>query len=142
MRIRTYVAVGVLGICGLVATVSRVDAQSAPSAPPLFGPAPPTRPLFANPQASPNDQREPLRDVVSRLQREAQSRLGTKPKVVCGTTVIPAQPAVDPKSILKTPEGRRFTVRSVRPQMCGDNPQPPDVAPQPEPPAPDVRPAR
>ena len=118
MRIRSFVATGVLGICGFVAAASRADAQT------------------------PNDQREPLRDVMSRLQREVQARLGTTPKVVCGTTVIPAQPAVDPKSILKTPGGRKFTMRSVRPQMCGDTPQPPDVAPQPEPPAPDVQPAR
>jgi hypothetical protein len=118
MPMRAYVAIAVLAVCGLVQPASRAEAQSA------------------------NDQREPLRDVVSRLQREAQSRLRTKPKVVCGTTVIPAQPAVDPKSILKTPEGRKFTMRAVRPQMCGDNAQTADTAPQPEPPAPDVQPAR
>ena len=138
MRIRSIV-VGVLGVCSLSGFDSRADAQNTPSAP--FGPALPARPLFADPQTPPNDQRELLRDVMSRLQREAESRLGTKPKVVCGTTVIPAQPAVDPKSILKMPEGRKFTMRSVRPQLCADDARPADIAPQ-LPPAPDVQPAR
>jgi hypothetical protein len=140
MRIRTFVAAGVLGICGLVELAPRVNAQSPPSAPP-FGPAPPKRPLFGA-QAPSSDQREPLREVVSRLQGEAQSRLGMKPKVVCGMTVIPAQPAVDPKSIKKGPEDRKYTMRSVRPAMCGDKAQDPNVAPQLEPPTPDVQPAR
>ena len=135
MRIQTFVVVGVLGTCGLVASVSRADAQGSPSAP-LFGPAPQKHPLFG--QQSPlNQQREELARLAAQMSLQAG-----KPKVVCGMTVIPAQPAVDPKSITKAPEDRKYTMRSVRPQICGDTAQDPDVAPQLEPPTPDVQPAR
>ena len=131
-------AVGVLAVCSLLQPASRAEAQNAPSAPSPFGPAPSKPPLFGP--------RVPLNELREQLARQgAQMRLQAgKPKVVCGMTVIPAQPNADPKSIKKAPDDRKYTMRSVRPQMCADDAQPADIAPQlqQEPPAPDVQPAR
>jgi len=55
------------------------------------------------------------------LQRRLQARAGVgPPTVVCGMTVIPADPTVDPKSIKKVPEDKKrtFTMRSVPPGIC------------------------
>ncbi|HZR22114.1 MAG TPA: hypothetical protein VFA59_00920 [Vicinamibacterales bacterium] len=43
----------------------------------------------------------------------------TKPKVVCGMTLVPAQPSVDskmPKAPI--PGDRQFPMRTVQPQTC------------------------
>jgi hypothetical protein len=57
------------------------------------------------------------------------------PSVVCGMTVIPATPEVDPKSIKKAPTDRKYTMRLVPPPMCGSDAStvvvpPPTVAPR------------
>ena len=43
----------------------------------------------------------------------------TQPSVVCGMTLVPADPRVDPKMRVATPEnGVTFTMRSVQPTIC------------------------
>jgi len=75
------------------------------------------------------------------LQRRLQARAPVgPPTVVCGMTVIPADPTVDPKSIKKIPEDKkyRFTMRSVPPGICTQDSSnaptvvvpPPTVAPR------------
>lgn len=39
-------------------------------------------------------------------------------RVVCGTTVIQADPAADPKMAKAAPRERRFMMRNVRPEVC------------------------
>jgi hypothetical protein len=46
-------------------------------------------------------------------------RLAPKPTVVCGMTVIPVDPNVDPAIRREVPEGGpRFSIRSVDPKLC------------------------
>ena len=74
-------------------------------------------------------------EALRRLQARVQ--VGP-PTVVCGMTVIPADPAVDPKSIKKAPNDKKYTMRSVPPGICGQNSDnapmvvvpPPPVAPR------------
>jgi len=75
------------------------------------------------------------------LQRRLQPRASVgPPTIVCGMTVIPADPTVDPKSIKKVPEDKkyRFTMRSVPSGICAQESSnaptvvvpPPTVAPR------------
>ena len=42
-----------------------------------------------------------------------------KPSVVCGMTVIPADPKIDPKMRVAAPDGGvTFTMRAIRPAVC------------------------
>jgi hypothetical protein len=69
----------------------------------LFAPSskPPSPPRFLFPTPTP--------DV----------RLAPKPTVVCGMTLIPADPNVDPGIRREVPEdGSRFSIRSVDPTIC------------------------
>ncbi|HEY1306948.1 MAG TPA: hypothetical protein VGF24_25515 [Vicinamibacterales bacterium] len=94
-------------------------------------PGPDQRKQPPPPQLTPNDrQRE---EALRTLREEARSRLqGSTPKVVCGMTVIPASPALDPNSVKPAPRDKKYTMRSVPPPMCGgaDNTLPaPDGTP-------------
>jgi hypothetical protein len=43
----------------------------------------------------------------------------TGPRVVCGMTLVPADPKVDPKMRAEVPDrGVAFTMRAVRPTIC------------------------
>jgi hypothetical protein len=42
-----------------------------------------------------------------------------KPRVVCGMTVIPADPSIDPKIRIKREDSQtRYTIRAVPPPIC------------------------
>jgi hypothetical protein len=50
---------------------------------------------------------------------DARTTPATKPTVVCGLTVIPADPNVDPGIRHEVPEGGpRYQIRSVDPKVC------------------------
>jgi len=54
-----------------------------------------------------------------RLNQPPDARLAQKPTVVCGLTLIPADPNVDPAIRHEVPEdGPRFLIRSVDPKLC------------------------
>jgi hypothetical protein len=76
----------------------------------LFAPSskPPSPPRFLFPTPTPTLNNQPP-DV----------RSTTKPTVVCGLTLIPADPNVDPSIRHEVPaDGPRFSIRSVEPQLC------------------------
>ena len=50
----------------------------------------------------------------------AQREHGDLPRVVCGMTVIPADPSVDPAMVKAPPGDRVFIIRSVNPPLCRD----------------------
>jgi len=53
------------------------------------------------------------------LNRSAGVHLAPEPTVVCGLTLIPADPNVDPAIRHDVPEdGPRFLIRSVDPKLC------------------------
>jgi hypothetical protein len=58
---------------------------------------------------APNAPRKPL---------PAPPATTTSPSVVCGMTLIPANPAVDRAMKRATPTDRQFTIRAVEPTVC------------------------
>jgi len=139
-----------LAIAAVLGIVSTGTAQVFPQpkqdhlfpAPQIVPPAPgpDQRKQPPSPPLTPNDrQRE---ETLRTLREVARSRLqGSTPKVVCGMTVIPASPALDPKSVKPAPRDKKYTLRSVPPPMCGSadvTPSTPDATPAeptPNPPA-------
>jgi hypothetical protein len=45
------------------------------------------------------------------------------PKVVCGMTLIPANPTIDPKMMVEKPrsDGTKYTIRAVDPPICNSS---------------------
>jgi hypothetical protein len=100
MRARHYIASVLLAALMLAAAIP-LAAQSLPHLPK------PGRELHAR-------QRE-LREQVARM----ALRLAQKPAVVCGTTVIPADPRLDRKAIKPVPDtGPKSTIRQVPAPAC------------------------
>jgi hypothetical protein len=53
------------------------------------------------------------------LNQRPELRVATTPTVVCGLTLIPAGPTVDPAIRHNVPEnGPRFSIRSIDPRIC------------------------
>ena len=53
------------------------------------------------------------------LNQRPELRLAQKPTVVCGLTLIPGDPNIDPAIRHDVPQdGPRFSIRSVDPQLC------------------------
>jgi hypothetical protein len=71
-----------------------------------------------------SDLRARVQDALRKhLQQQSTSRLVTpapKPRVVCGMTVIPADPAIDAAigHPAPRPDGVKFTLRMVEPPAC------------------------
>ena len=100
MRARHYVATAALAGLMLVEGIP-LAAQSRPNLP---QPGPELRRL--------------QREVQEQAARMAMS-LAQKPKVVCGTTIIPADPKIDRKAIKPAPDkGPKSTIRQVPAPAC------------------------
>jgi hypothetical protein len=41
------------------------------------------------------------------------------PRVVCGMLIIPADPSLDPGMKIQPPDAERYTLRVLKPPMCG-----------------------
>ena len=95
MRITTILAFVAVVHSGSVSIAAQQRAN-------LFAPSKPSKPTrFLFPTRTPGVQPAP------------------KPTVVCGLTLIPVDPNVDPKIRLEVPEnGPRFSTRSVDPKLC------------------------
>lgn len=51
--------------------------------------------------------------------RSSQPESRTKPKVVCGMTVIPVDPSIDPRIRVDVAKAEtKFTIRAVQPPIC------------------------
>lgn len=52
---------------------------------------------------------------VARAQQDREPK-SPRPRVVCGMTIIPADPKIDPKMVIERPrDGVRYTIRAVPP---------------------------
>lgn len=75
------------------------------------------QPLAASQSANP-----PRKNPFSKLfapDPKPQPREAGKPTVVCGMTLIPADPSIDPKIVVAPQRGNtRFTIRAVPPPVC------------------------
>lgn len=70
------------------------------------------------PQSDPYKQLfAPPKGVQPSIERPA---LAAKPKVVCGMTIIPADPSLDPKMTISPKDDRnlKYAIRSVDPPIC------------------------
>ena len=117
MRPRTYGALMMSAMSALLGVASLAQAQDRLfPVPSVASPGPTlTQPqLFAGLQQP--KEKAPLfpqrRGPVMTFQAPA-------PIVNCGMVVIPTTPAVDPKSITKTPDDKKYTMRQIAPQRCG-----------------------
>jgi len=102
-------------IVSLVALVS-IGAGSSATAQVRLSPAQQIAPPTPAPRAQPQTTEPPSGPffIVPKQQREA-----VKPKVVCGMTVIPADPSIDPKFVIRRPDtATTYTIRTVQPAIC------------------------
>ena len=111
-------AIGVFVAVVYIGSASIAAQQPANGSPPQANPfgnlfAPPSKPpspprfLFPTPTPTPT------------LKQSPDVHLAPRPTVVCGLTLIPADPNVDPDIRHEVPEdGPRFLIRSVDPKLC------------------------
>jgi hypothetical protein len=126
---RTVIAFAVVAVVWLgAASSARAQGNLVPKPGGAFTPPQGSKPLF--PSILKNQEE-------ARLRLEARAALRA-PTAMCGMTVIPATPEVDPKSIKKAPTDKKYTMRFVPPSMCGQDSinvptvvmPPPTVAPR------------
>ncbi len=75
--------------------------------------------LFQQPKPlapAPKAQRSPAPPANPNSTPQAQSSV--KPSVVCGMTLIPANPKIDPAMKMPTPSNRRFPMLTMEPTIC------------------------
>ena len=79
-------------------------------------------PAFAqSSRANPYQQLFQTRDLkaVARMQQRNEAPRPSAPRVVCGMTIIPADPKIDPKMAIGRPrDDVRYTMRSIEPSIC------------------------
>jgi hypothetical protein len=101
----------------------------AAQAPPTQAPPAPDRTPFNQlfqvqpPAGKPVDPRaQELLDDARRALRERQTALRLlppeAPRVVCGMTIIPADPSIDPKMLIEVPSAADYTIRRIPPPIC------------------------
>ena len=93
----------------------------AQQAPPLTAPDRKTNPysqLFTDQQRTGDLQARAQEQLRNALQQHAYAG-GQQPQVVCGMTVIPIDPGVDPKIVVpRPPSDTTFTMRLIPPPIC------------------------
>ena len=111
----------ITAILGFVAVV-HIGSASIAAQQPTNGLPPKANPLgnlFAPKSKPPSTLRFLFPTPTPTLKQSADGHLASKPTVVCGLTLIPADPNVDPAIRHELPEdGPRFLIRSVDPTLC------------------------
>jgi hypothetical protein len=72
------------------------------------------------PRANPYAKLFVTEDALKKALAEKTARLPAKSRVVCGMTVIEADPSIDPKIAATLPQDdkTRYTIRAVDPPIC------------------------
>jgi hypothetical protein len=94
---------------------------AAPASADQSSPAPNRSQRFATQRPSPNDPYKKLFEPQASVAPRAPEQTGTtaKPRVVCGMTMIPADPAIDPKILVPLPAvGIDYKLRTIDPAIC------------------------
>jgi len=106
-------------LCVSLAVPALTEArQSSPR--PLFG-GPTTTPSGAYLNLTPRATREPRPLIPAARRQRPSDGTGWPPRVVCGMTVVPGVPAVDPGMTARvTPPAAQPTIRAVEPTICGE----------------------
>ena len=99
---------------GIVATLTQILASPVPTAQPLLK----TEGRIVLRTATVEPDRPARR--VSTPPRQPAVGMELTPKVVCGMTVIPVPPSVDPGMIKATPTDMTYHIRTVTPPLCAD----------------------
>jgi hypothetical protein len=59
-------------------------------------------------------------ELLKQVQRRHGSLAPPKEKIVCGMRVIEADPSIDPKMVMRTPEGLDARIVRLTPPVCHD----------------------
>jgi hypothetical protein len=103
---------------GIVATLAQILASPVPTAQPLVK-TEGRIVLFAAGRTATIEANRPAWRV-STPPRQPAVGMELTPKVVCGMTVIPVPPSVDPGLIKATPTDMTYHIRTVTPPLCAD----------------------
>ena len=113
MRITAMVAFVALVPIGPASSAAQQPANGAPPSVHAFGS------LFVPPSKPPSAPRFLFPTPPPALNRPQDAAGTSKPAVVCGLTLIPGDPDVDPAIGRDVPrDGPRFSIRSVVPKVC------------------------
>ena len=130
MRIASFLGVtmGLLLVGGTSSTTASAQDQQPPPAAPSSGighfgslfASPTPRDLVGN-RLTPSRPTDPKTSWFFKSPRvdRSEPRPADKPSVVCGMTLLPADPATDTGIRRSTPtEGQQFTMRRIVPEVC------------------------
>ena len=92
------------------------------SASPAFAeqsmPTPRANARFGALRPSESDPYKKLFEPQKSIQRSSEPPAG-KPKTVCGMTIVPADPSIDPKMVIPPKSGGvDYTIRAIDPPIC------------------------
>ena len=74
----------------------------------------PYQKLFRQPSLEQTARQQNVQDAL----RQAEAR-SQRPRVVCGMTLLPANPAIDPKMAVEPRrDDTRYTIRAIEPPVC------------------------
>lgn len=110
-----------VALCASVVLPASAEARQA-STRPLFG-GPTTTASGSYLNLTPRRMAEPKPPVPAPRGLSPSARATVQPRVVCGMTLLPGDPAVDPGIFARvTRPAARPTIRVIEPTMCGDTP--------------------
>ena len=118
--------VHVVGVCVVLvlamAWVTPIGAAQLQFPQPPSAPRVQPQPPQAQPFQLPRPRQQPQPSFPPPTLELGPAATPAKPRVVCGMTLIPADPATDPKIAKPGPEtkrdGTKFTIRAVQPSIC------------------------
>ena len=113
MRLTAIVSLVAVVLVGSASVSAQQPANGKPPTANLSGS------LFAPTSKPPAPRRFLFPTPAPTLNQPSRARLAQKPTVVCGLTMIPGDPNVDPAIGKEVPEdASTFSIRSVDPKVC------------------------
>jgi hypothetical protein len=121
-RVLAVIGAGLAFVTPRAAGPAAPQAAAAPNPQGLPAPGPPKdadaglfEPRDLQQQQQLERARERLQDLLRQRQAQPTAR---EPFVVCGMTIIPIDPAVDPKMISEVPDHVDYKIRRIPPPTC------------------------
>jgi len=104
----------------VVVALTLVAAQPVTAGQLPSGSSPTTRFGALRPQAQPYKNLFKAATLLPPVATQSAPTDPSRPTVVCGMTVIPANPKIDPKmNVTPKTDGTRYTIRAIEPPICG-----------------------
>jgi hypothetical protein len=106
-------------LCVSLAAPALAEARQTTARPPLGGPT--TTPSGSYLNLTPRRLPEPRPLIPAARAPRPSARAAAPPRVVCGMTIVPGDPAVDPGMTARvTPLTAQPAIRAVEPPICGN----------------------